>query len=119
MKVQEIQERYMEDGLPIRLGGLAADLARVVSFSKNPGSAPVVASLLDESMYFVEWSAPDLLPGRLDEAAQLVDIQRGLAHWYLNWDEAQHDPAQRAQLAEQAQAWSDQVLKMSGLLDQE
>ena len=119
MKVREIQERYMQDGLPIRLGGLAADLARIVSFSKNPGSAPVVASLLDESLFFVEWSAPDLLPDRVEDAAALVDIQRGLTHWFWIWDQAQNDPTQRARLAEQAQVWSDLVLKMSGLLNAE
>lgn len=119
MKVQEIQERYMQDGLPIRLGGLAADLARIVSFSKNPGSAPVVAGLIDESLYFVEWSAPELLPDRAEEAAQLVDIQRGLVCWYWIWNDAQNDPTQRAKLAEQAQAWSDQVLEMSGLLNEQ
>ncbi|MCI0476028.1 MAG: hypothetical protein L0Y55_07255 [Anaerolineales bacterium] len=119
MKIREIQERYMQDELPIRLGGLAADLARIVSFSKNHGSAPVVASLLDESSYFVEWSAPDLLPDRVDDAARLVDIQRGLTRWYRIWGDAQNDPAQRAQLAAQARAWSDEILQMSGLLDQE
>lgn len=116
---REVQERYMADSLNIRLGGLAADLARIVSFSRNIKAIKSVEGLLNESVYFIEWSAPDLLPDRVDEAAQLVDIQRGLVRWYRNWDEAQHDPAQRTKLAEQAQAWLDQVLEMSGLLDQE
>ncbi|MBM3130513.1 MAG: hypothetical protein FJ009_18030 [Chloroflexi bacterium] len=115
----EIYERYMQDSLPVRLGGLAADLARIVSFSGNPQSAHVVASLLEESRAFVEWSAPDLLPDRVDDAARLVDIQRGLTRWYRIWNDAQNDPAQRARLAEQARAWSDEILQMSGLLDQE
>jgi len=118
MTSPEIRDRYMQDALPIRLGGLAADLARIVSFSKNPKSAPVVASLLDGSRYFIEWSAPDLLPDRVDDAARLVDIQRGLTRWYRIWHEAQNDPTASKQLAEQARAWSDEVLKMSGLLDQ-
>ena len=114
-----IKERYMQDSLPIRLGGLAADLARIHSFLDHPKNTDVIGSLLNESCWFVEWSAGDLCPERAEEAEQLVDIHRGLVRWYRNWGEAQHDPAQRAQLAEQAQAWSDQVLKMSGLLDQE
>jgi hypothetical protein len=115
----EIRERYLRDTLPIRLGGVSADLARIVSFSDNPKSTLTVANLLEESRWFIEWSAPDLLPDRVDAAAQLVNIQRGLTHWYWIWNEAQHDPAQRKQLAEQARVWSDEILQMSGLLEQE
>ena len=75
--------------------------------------------MLEESRAFIEWSAPDLLPDRVDDAARLVDIQRGLTHWCRVWNEAQRDPIQRAQLAEQARAWSDEVLVMSGLLNEE
>ena len=114
-----IKERYIQDSLPIRLGGLAADLARIVSFSKNIKAIKSVEGLLNESVYFIEWSAGELCPERAEEAEQLVNIQRGLVRWYRNWNEAQNDPALRAQLAEQAQAWSDLVLEMSGLLDQE
>ncbi|MBI5304958.1 MAG: hypothetical protein HY868_22695 [Chloroflexi bacterium] len=75
-----IHERYMQDELPTRLGGLAADLARIVSFSRNPKSAPVVSSLFEESRFFVEWSVPDLIANdaRVEDAEKLVNIQRGL-----------------------------------------
>ncbi len=115
----EIHARYMKDALPIRLGGIAADLARVFSFSQNPRSAPVLETLMEESRYFIEWSAPDLLPDRVEDAARLVEIQRGLTDWYFNWAAVQNDVTQRAKLAAQAQQWSDEILKMSGLLEQE
>ena len=111
------RERYLQQDTPTRLGGLAADLARVVTAAKVPALA--VIDLLEESRAFVEWSAPDLLPDRVNDAARLVEAQRLLTHWYWNWDKLQNDPAQRAKLAEQAQQWSYEVLKMSGLLDQE
>ena len=116
---REVQARYMVDSLNIRLGGLAADLARIVSFSQNIKAIKSVEGLLNESVFFIEWSAPDLLPDRVDDAARLVDIQRALTHWHWIWDKAQNDPTARAKLAEQAQAWSDEVLAMSGLLEQE
>jgi hypothetical protein len=112
------RERYLKQDISTRLGGLATDLARVVSASKIPAVA-AVGDLLEESRWFIEWSAPDLLPDRVEDAARLVDIQRGLTHWRWIWDQAQNDPAQRARLAEQAQAWSDEVLAMSGLLNEE
>ncbi len=112
------RERYLKQSLPIRLGGLSTDIARVSSFAEIP-DIRAVETMLEESRAFVEWSAPDLLPDRVDDAARLVDIQRGLTRWYRIWNDAQHDPAQRAQLAAQARAWSDEILKMSGLLDQE
>ena len=101
----------------MRLGGLAADIARVSSFAEIPDGR-AVETMLEESRAFVEWSAPDLLPDRVDDAARLVDIQRGLTHWYRIWNEVQNDPVQRKQLVEQARAWSDEILEMSGLLEQ-
>jgi hypothetical protein len=74
--------------------------------------------MLEESRAFIEWSAPDLVADRVDDAARLVEIQRALTRWHWIWDKAQQDPAKRRELAEQARAWSDEVLKMSGLLDQ-
>ncbi len=99
--------------MPIRLGGLAADLARVASFSEIAANE-AVASVLDESRYFIEWVAPDI---PIDDAAELVEIQRGLTHWYYIWPEAQNNPDERRKLADQARQWSDRVLEMSGLLD--
>ncbi len=107
------QERYLSQSIPIRLGGLAADLARIASFIEIHGDA-AVESLLDESRAFIEWVAPEL---PIDDAARLVEIQRALTHWRHNWAQAQKDPDERERLAKQARAWSDEVLVMSGLLD--
>ncbi len=112
----EIRARYLRDATPVRLGGLAANLARVVSFSKKQEAAGAVSSLLEESRYFIEWSAPDLLPERMADVVWLIELGRKLTRWQVNWHTAQHDPAARAQLAAQAQIWSDEILKMSGLL---
>ncbi len=111
----EIRERYLQDTVPIRLGGVGADLARIVSFSKNPKSAPVIETMLEESRYFIEWTAPEL---PIDDAARLVEIQRELTRWRWDWAQVQNDDEERRRLAEQAQIWSDEVLVMSGLLDE-
>jgi hypothetical protein len=108
-----LRERYLRDRLPIRLGGLAANLARIKSFSDHPDHRDVVESLLEESNFFIEWTAPD---AELELQAELVEIQLQLARWQLSWTDIWADPAQREEVAEKARVWSERVLKLSGLL---
>jgi hypothetical protein len=109
-----IRERYLRDDLTIRLGGLAANLSRIKSFAVHEASRAVVESLIDESKYFIEWTAADT---DSDTAAKLVELQIQLARWQLNWTNIWSDPAQRSKMAEQASAWSQRVLEISGLLN--
>ena len=108
-----IRERFMKDPLPIRLGNLAANLSRIKSFSANDASRDTVASLIDESKMFIEWTAAQ---AETETAAKLVELQVQLALWQLQWQNIWVDPSRRAQVAEQSSAWSKQVLEMSGLL---
>jgi hypothetical protein len=108
-----IRERFLRDPLPVRLGGLAANLARVESFSKHPDHREAVEHLLDESKYFIEWAAPE---ASLDLQADLVELQRQLAQWQHGWKEIWADTTKRALVAEQAGIWSKKVLEKSGLL---
>src|SRR5438045_3552923 len=106
-----VRDRYMRDDLPTRLGGLAANLARVSSFSKNPVNQQAVHGLLDESKYFIEWTAAE---AEVETAAQLVDLQIQLATWQHAWDRIWVDEAQRATVSDQARAWSERILDLSG-----
>jgi len=108
-----IRERYLRDPLPIRLGGLAADLARVQSFSDNSNLRDAVEGLLEESRFFIEWAAPE---AELEKQVALVELQRQLTRWQHSWPHIWADPAHRAAVAEQAGVWSERVLGMSGLL---
>ena len=47
-----LQDRYLREALPNRLGELAANLARISSFSHNAQNRDAVASLIDESKFF-------------------------------------------------------------------
>jgi hypothetical protein len=108
-----LRERYLRDALPVRLGGLAANLARVRSFSDNPAHRDVVARLLEESAWFIEWTAPEA-PLRTQMA--LVECQRAVSRWLLRWAEIWVDPSRRSDVAERADAWSQQFLSLSGLV---
>jgi hypothetical protein len=109
-----IRDRYQQDDLATRLGGLAANLARVSSFSKNVANNDAVYGLLEESKYFIEWSAGE---ADTDVAVQLVELQLLLARWQCTWASIWSDAARREDLARQARLWSDKVLDVSGILE--
>jgi hypothetical protein len=117
-RLSAVRERYMQDGLPIRLGGLAANLMRiasvaVASVADHPANRQIVDSLLEESKFFIEWTAPH---ASLDEQEALVELQIRLALWQLRWYPDSNDPVKRARLAQEARSWATEVLEMSGLL---
>ena len=95
------------------MGGLAADLSRIKTFASHYANRDGVESMIDESKYFIEWTAAEV---EVDTAAELVELQVQLARWQRNWARIWADPAQRRQVAERSAAWSQRVLDMSGLL---
>ena len=107
-----IRERYMRDDQAIRLGGLAANLARVGSFSSHPDHCKVVENLIEESKFFIEWTAST---ADLAIQAELVDLQLVLARWQQRWPDIWADTAQRSAVAQQAASWSRRVLELSGI----
>lgn len=111
-----LRERYLRDGLPVRLGGLAADLSRIASFSDTPAHQEAVTNLIREAAYFTEWCAPE---ATLEVQVALAQVQLVLALWRRGLSRWFADDLWRATLAVQAQAWSDRILALSGLLPAE
>jgi hypothetical protein len=108
-----IQERYLRDTLPVRLGGLAGNLSRIRSFAAHEANRDAVESLIDESKYFIEWTAAD---AEMQTAAELVALQIQLARWQCSWSLVWVDLEQRRRFAEEWSIWSKRVLELSGLL---
>lgn len=106
---EAIRDRYLRDPLPIRLGGLASDLARIASFADDFVSRDAVTSVMEEGKHFAEWAAPE---APLDIQALLAEVQISLAVWQRRWLAGQRDPLMRTE----AQRWSEQLLELSGLL---
>jgi len=107
-----IRERYLQDGVSIRLGGLAANLARIGSFSRRPEHGDAVSRLVRESALFIVWTAPDAPEESL---ADLVELQRLLSQWHRSWSDVWGDDSRRASIGETATEWSARVLALSGL----
>lgn len=108
---EQIRQRFLRDPLPIRLGGLAADLARIASFAGNPANHDVVASLLNEGKYFAEWIAPD---APIETQALLAEIQVALAVWERHWQHGRPVPM----MSVEAERRAEELLRLAGLVSE-
>ena len=108
-----LRARYLQDELPVRLGGLAANLFRIRSFSQHDSRLAAVESLIAESKWFIEWTAWEMGTAT---AAELIALQIQLAVWHLKLPGIWADLERRAALAAEAEVWSARVLEISGLL---
>ena len=108
-----IRERYLRDDLRVRLGGLAANLARVASFSDNAGHRESVEDLLTESKFFIEWTAGD---ASIETQIELVQLQVQLARWHVRLDQDWSDEEARSDMAGSAKQGSNRLLGLSGIL---
>jgi hypothetical protein len=107
--IEAIRTRYLRDDLRMRLGGIAANLARIDSCSSNPANWEAVQSMLEESEFFIEWTAPE---APLNVQALLVELQIKLALWNLKWPKIYTDPQERKKLSQLARTWSQNVLML-------
>ena len=105
--------RFLQDSLPVRLGGLSATLGRISSTARQSDSPIVVAELLEEAKYFIEWTAAEVEP---EIAAELVQIQRMITLWQKALEPSNYSKIHRTILSVQAKNWSDIALEGSGLL---
>ena len=108
-----LKSRYLRDELPVRLGNLASNLARIKSRCQNTAHGEIIEDLLQESKLFIEWTAADT---EIEIAAELVELQVQLACWQYSWARIWEDAQQRMRVGEQGRIWSGKVLNMSGLL---
>ena len=108
-----IKSRYLQDEIPVRLGGLSANLSRIRSFSRQEANRDAVEGLIDESKHFIEWTAAEM---DVSSAEELIRLQVLLARWQINWESTWTDPVERNQLGFEAGKWSNRVLELSGLV---
>ena len=109
MVSKRIRQRFLQDPLPIRLGGLAADLARIASFAEDPADREAVTSLLEEGKYFAEGAAAEAPP---ETQAVLAEIQLALAVWERGWLRREPIPTMRSD----AERKSEELLALAGLI---
>ncbi len=111
-KLFATRERFLRDRVPVRLGGIASNLARIRSFSEDPSLGDAMKGVLLQTGLFIDWVAPDLDP---EHQALLLDLQRLIARCRARWEKLWPDPIARAALGREASQWSDRILALSGL----
>ena len=107
--IEALKTRYMQDDLRTRLGGLASNLARIASCSSDPDDWEAVQSMLEESKFFIEWTAPE---APLGAQAHLAQLQIDLALWHRIWPQVHSDPGKREELAQLARSESASILAL-------
>ncbi|NCO37310.1 MAG: hypothetical protein COZ06_07115 [Armatimonadetes bacterium CG_4_10_14_3_um_filter_66_18] len=115
MTPPERKTRYLRDAVPIRLGNLASNLARISTCIAEEGGLPMAFSVIDESKHFIEWTGAEVEP---DVQPELVRLQVELALWQHRWAGLSLDARAREEVARDARQRSNQVLEWSGLLNQ-
>ncbi|MGB8657391.1 MAG: hypothetical protein WCE90_06345 [Candidatus Zixiibacteriota bacterium] len=108
--IEAIKARYLHDDLHIRLGGIAANLARISSASSDPQDWEAVLTMLEETKFFIEWTAPD---ASLNVQAFLVEVQIQLALWQRIWAKIHTEVQEREKLQNWSRVMSERVFTVA------
>ena len=111
-----LRHRFLQDRFAIQLGNIAANMGRIDSYMTDPISEEIIISVLDETKHFVSWA---ILNATLQEQLELAVLQQRLIQWHLTLPYLWQDSRQRLATGREARRWSDQLVTMSGLLDEE
>ena len=105
MNREAIRERYLQDTFPKRLMALAANFGRISSFSRRGKNIALIKGLIEESEYFIEWTA---LEAPFPLQAELIELQIQLALRLRKIDNA----SELDSLALEAQSWAEKLLEI-------
>ncbi|MDD2680281.1 MAG: hypothetical protein PHO03_05755 [Candidatus Omnitrophica bacterium] len=100
-----IKKRFLKEDLTKRLGGIASNLGRLKSFSQVPNNKKAISDLIEESKFFIEWTAPE---ASLHIQEELVNIQLQLALCGLS--------KEKEEIVHSADKWAEKILGLSGLI---
>lgn len=112
------QESFVSDSISTRLNKLAAHLNQIGSPVSDVTSATSTTILIRESLYFIEWTVPNMVQTDIEQAAEIVDLGRTLTRWLFSWEKIRSDSAALAKVQTEVSLWSQRVLEMSGLLSE-
>ena len=109
-----LKVQYLKGNRASQLGSLALNLMRLHVLVRQGSEDAVAQHLVRESQFFVEWTVPTInLETEMSSATELLELQRSLSRWKLNWAELWANESDREQVAVMAQEWCDRLQQQS------
>jgi hypothetical protein len=87
-------------------------LKQIQGLLQDSNNNDVVKNLIRETMYLIEWIAPDI---EFDYAFELANLGRFLTRWLFKWEPIWNDTEARNQVNKELGNWNDRVLQISQL----
>ncbi len=110
MNWDSLKTRYLQSDRTSQLESITLNLARIQTLASNVEESSVARHLVRESQFFIEWTVPTIdLVLDIEIATELVDLQRQLSDWKLDWERLWANEADRLTLAQTAQQWCDRL----------
>lgn len=110
MNWDSLKTRYLQSDRTSQLESITLNLARIQTLASNVEESSVARHLVRESQFFIEWTVPTIdLALDIEIATELVDLQRQLSDWKLDWERVWANEADRLVLAQIAQQWCDRL----------
>lgn len=108
MNWDSLKTPFLEADSSTQVDRLTFNLMRIQLLAVSGMDEPVAKHLLRESQFFIEWLVPQFdLETHLSTAAELVNLQRSLSQWWLNWETLWADTQSRQAMAALVQQWRE------------
>jgi hypothetical protein len=107
------QQKFTKDDVPTRLQHLTSNLSEIKSLFMSNSHHESILKLVKESRYFIEWVVPDMAPIDIEQAAEIVDLQRVLTRWLSNWEKICSHATEKTKVIQQIEQWVLRVSEIS------
>jgi hypothetical protein len=114
-----LKRRYLKANHATQLDILSLNLARIQTLVQSGAEADGAAAkhIIRESQFFIEWIVPTMdLETDIDFAVELVNLQRLLSHWKIDWSEHWDSESNRLAISKDLQDWSDRLQQRNEIL---
>jgi hypothetical protein len=114
-----LKRQYLKANHATQLDILSLNLARIQTLAQSGAEEDGSAAkhLIRESQFFIEWIVPTIdLETDIDFAVELVNLQRLLSHWKIDWPEHWDSESNRLAISKDLQPWRDRLQHRSELL---
>ena len=107
-----VLDRYRRQPLPMRLGNLASNLARIRTMALDQRTVADGAKVVEESRHFADTLIADTNPFLSEEMANLRDL---LDEWLAAWPRLAQPSESLTEITKAAARWSALLIERSGL----